>query len=133
VLPKTYGCSAAFAPLAEQVSGRMNATHGNIRRGLTLLQLVAAITTLLILAVIVLPRFGAASAGAKSRTCESNRRNLEVQARLWHRTKGSWPASNLSDMGANTSFLPEGLPVCPVDGSAYTLDATTHQISGHAH
>jgi competence protein ComGC len=97
------------------------------------MELVAAITILLILAVIVLPRFGSAAANAKSRGCEANRRNLEVQARLWNRTKGSWPASNLSDLGANKSFLPEGLPVCPVDGSAYTLDASTHRISGHAH
>ena len=57
---------------------RMNATLGNIGRGLTLLELVAAITILLILAVIVLPRFGTASASAKSRGCEANRRNLEV-------------------------------------------------------
>jgi prepilin-type N-terminal cleavage/methylation domain-containing protein len=111
----------------------MNATRCHIRCGLTLLELVAAITILLILAVIVLPRFGSASASAKSRGCEANRRNLEVQARLWYRTKGSWPATNLSDLGANTSFLPEGLPVCPVDGSAYTLDATTHQVTGHTH
>src|SRR5205085_11702390 len=94
---------------------RMKNTLCHIRRGLTLLQLVATITILLILAVIVLPRFGAATANAKSRGCEANRRNLEVQARLWYRTKGSWPATNLSDIGANSAFLPEGLPVCPVD------------------
>lgn len=111
----------------------MRKNHRHIRHGLTLLELIAAITILLILAVIVLPRFGSASSNAKSRACEANRRNLEVQARLWQRTKGSWPAANLSDIGANTSFLPEGLPTCPVDGSAYTLDGTTHQVTGHAH
>lgn len=105
----------------------------NIRRGLSLLQLVAAITILMILAVIVLPRFGSSSANAKSQGCAANRRNIEVQARLWYRTKGSWPANNLSDIGANSSFLPEGLPTCPVDGTAYTLSGTTHQITGHNH
>jgi prepilin-type N-terminal cleavage/methylation domain-containing protein len=103
------------------------------RRGYSLLELIAAITILLILAVIVLPRFGSSTANAKSRGCEANRRNIEVQARLWYRTKGSWPATNLSDMGANTSYLPEGIPTCPVDGSAYTLSSTTHQITGHSH
>jgi general secretion pathway protein G len=105
----------------------------NIRRGLSLLQLVAAITILLVLAVIVLPRFGASTANAKGQACAANCRNLEVQARLWYRTKGTWPATNLSDIGANTSFLPEGVPTCPVDGSAYTLSGTTHQITGHNH
>jgi len=105
----------------------------NIRRGLSLLQLVATITILLILAVIILPRFGSTAANAKSQGCAANRRNIEVQARLWYRTKGSWPATNLSDIGANSSFLPEGIPTCPVDGSAYTLSSTTHQITGHNH
>src|SRR4051812_9569769 len=103
------------------------------RRGLSLLQLVMAITILAILVVIVLPRFGSSAINAKSRGCEANRRNIEVQARLWYRTKGAWPATNLSDMGANTSYLPEGIPTCPVDGSAYTLSSTTHQITGHSH
>jgi type II secretory pathway pseudopilin PulG len=103
------------------------------RRGLTLLELVATITIVMILAVIVLSRFGSSAADAKKRACEANRRNLEVQARLWYRTKGTWPATSLSDIGGNTSFLPEGLPVCPVTGAAYTLDPTTHQITGHNH
>ena len=103
------------------------------RYGLTLLELLAAITIVMVLAVVVLPRFGSTSASAKSSACEVNRRNLEVQARLWYRTKGTWPATNLSDLGGNTSFLPEGLPVCPVDGSAYTLNASTRQITGHSH
>ena len=105
----------------------------HMRGGLTLLELVATVAIVMILAVVVLSRFGSSAIDAKKRACEANRCNLEVQARLWYRTKGSWPAANLSDMGANTSFLPEGLPVCPVNGSAYTLDATTHQISGHSH
>ena len=111
----------------------MNQRGCHISRGLTLLELVAAVAVVMILAVVLLSRFGSAAADAKRRACEANRRNLEVQARLWYRTKGSWPATNLSDIGANPSFLPEGLPVCPVDGTAYTLDPTTHLISGHAH
>jgi general secretion pathway protein G len=91
------------------------------------------IAVVLVLAAIVLPRWGIDTADARSRGCEANRRDLEVQARLWYRTKGAWPAADLSDMGANASFLPEGIPVCPVDGSAYALDATTHKISGHTH
>jgi prepilin-type N-terminal cleavage/methylation domain-containing protein len=108
-------------------------SHRNIRRGLSLLELVAAVTILLILAVIVLPRFGSSSSSAKSWACEANRRNIEVQARLWYRTKGTWPASNLSDIGGNSAFFPEGIPGCPVNGSAYSLDGGTHQITGHNH
>lgn len=105
----------------------------NERNGLTLLEIVAAIAIVMVLAVMILPRFGGASATAKNCACEVNRRNLEVQTRLWYRTKGTWPATNLSDLGGNTSFLPEGLPACPVDGSAYALDSATHRITGHNH
>jgi general secretion pathway protein G len=103
------------------------------RGGFSLLELVMTVIILAVIAAIVLPRFGTSSADAKSRGCEANRRNIEVQARLWYRTKGSWPATNLSDIGANSSYLPEGLPTCPVDSSTYTIDATTHKITGHNH
>jgi len=102
-------------------------------QGLSLLELVAAIVIIAVVAVIVLPRFGTSSQAAKSRACDVNKRNLEVQSRLWYRTKGVWPANDLSDIGANTTFLPDGVPTCPVDGSTYTLDPSTHRISGHSH
>lgn len=103
------------------------------RRGLTLLDLAATIAIVLVLTVVVFSRLGSAAADARQQACEANCRNLEVQARLWRRTKGCWPAADLSDIGANASFLPEGLPVCPVDGSTYTLNAETHRVTGHTH
>lgn len=101
--------------------------------GLTLLEIVAAVVIVSVLALMILPRLTSNSSSAKSRGCETNRRNVEVQARLWYRTKGSWPANNLSDIGASTTFFPSGVPTCPVDGSTYTLDASTHRVSGHSH
>ena len=45
--------------------------------------------------------------------------------KLWKRNNSSYPAANLSDIGADTAYFPSGLPVCPVDGTAYTIDTTT--------
>jgi prepilin-type N-terminal cleavage/methylation domain-containing protein len=103
------------------------------RPGLSLLELLAAITILAILAAIILPRFGDHARTAKKRACAVNKGNIEVQSQLWYRTKGAWPATGLSDIGANQTFFPEGLPTCPVDGSTYQLDAITHRVSGHIH
>lgn len=103
------------------------------RVGLTLLEIVAAVVIVSVLALVILPRLTSSNTSAKSRGCEANRRNIEVQARLWYRTKGSWPANNLSDIGANTTFFPSGVPTCPVDGSSYTLDPSTRKVSGHSH
>lgn len=102
-------------------------------RGISLLELLAAITILAVIAAIVIPRFGSQANAARKNACAVNKGNIEVQSQLWYRTKGSWPASNLSDIGASTSYFPEGLPVCPVDGSPYSLNATTHRVTGHAH
>ena len=107
--------------------------HHNIRRGITLLELIAAIAILGIIAILVIPRFGNHATTAKKNACGVNKGNIEVQAQLWYRTKGAWPASTLSDIGANQTYFPEGLPVCPVDGSPYVLNATTHRVTGHTH
>ena len=103
------------------------------RLGLSLLELLGAITILAILVMIIVPRFGDQAMTAKKRACSVNKGNIEVQSQLWYRTKGTWPATGLADIGANQTYFPEGLPVCPVDGSVYQLDATTHRVSGHNH
>lgn len=102
-------------------------------RGISLLELLAAITILAIIAAVVVPRFGNHAKTARKRACAVNQGNIEVQTQLWYRTKGSWPATGLSDIGINQTFFPEGLPTCPVDGSAYQLDAATHRVTGHSH
>ena len=103
------------------------------RRGFSLLELLAAIAILGILVAIIVPRFGDNAKTAKKRACAVNKGNIEVQSQLWYRTKGTWPAAGLSDIGANQTYFPEGLPTCPVDGSTYQLDAATHRVTGHSH
>ena len=103
------------------------------RRGLSLLEMLAAITILGIISAIVLPRFGDSAKKAKIQACNVHKMNIEVQAQLWFRTKGSWPNTNLSDIGANSTFFPEGVPACPFDGTAYSIDNTSHRVVGHNH
>ena len=86
-----------------------------------------------IISLVVLPRLWGGSLDSKRNACYVNKADIEVQAELWHRNKGSWPAANLSDMGADEAYFPDGLPSCPVDGTAYVLDGTTHQVIGHDH
>ena len=31
----------------------------------------------------------------------------------------------------NDDYYPDVIPVCPVDGSSYTIDPTTHRVSGY--
>jgi prepilin-type N-terminal cleavage/methylation domain-containing protein len=103
------------------------------RPAFSLLELLAVIGILGLLASLVLVNFRPISSAAKKDACYVTKGEIEVQASLWRRNYGSWPQANLADIGANTSYFPEGLPVCPVDGSAYTLDPSTHRVAGHTH
>ena len=105
----------------------------SFRRGFSLLELTMVIMLLAILAWVALPRLLGNSLDTKKNTCYMNVRDIEVQAELWYRDNGTWPAVNLSDIGVDGGYFPDGLPNCPVDGTAYTLDGTTHRVSGHSH
>ena len=69
----------------------------------------------------------------KKSACYANKGDIELQVKLWRRNNGSYPAANLSDIGADTAYFPSGLPACPVDGTAYTIDTTTGLVTGHTH
>lgn len=110
--------------------------HRNVfvrNRGLTLFEILVVVVVLGILAVIVVPHFGASSENAKKTGCHVNTANIEVQAALWFRNKGSWPASNLSNIFADSAYFPDGATTCPVDGSSYSFDSTTEEVIGHTH
>lgn len=103
------------------------------RSGFSLLELLAVVTLIGILAVIVIPRFSNQSINSKRNACTVNKHNIEVQCQLWMRQKNAAPRTDLTDIGADRAYFPEGVPPCPVDNSAYTIDATTQRIVGHAH
>jgi len=100
---------------------------------MSLLEMLAVVTLLGILAAIVIPRVSGPGRQAKSTSCQVNKTNIEIQAALWFRRTGAWPAVDLSDIGADAGYFPEGLPVCPVDATPYTFNAATRQVAGHAH
>ncbi len=101
--------------------------------GYTLTELMGVIVILGLLAAVILPRVIGESNQAHVSACQTHRGNIEIQVELWMNQKGVWPTSNLSDIGADISFFPEGLPTCPVDSSAYTIDTLTGRVIGHNH
>ena len=105
------------------------------RDGFTLLELLIVVVILGILAAIIIPRFTVSAAEAKKNACAQNVANINTQVERWYFEKGSWPAGDLADIAADTDYFPEGLPTCPVDGSAYKIDTTggTYRVTGHSH
>lgn len=99
------------------------------RRGFSLLELLAVVTILAIIAVVVIPRISVSSSTAKANANIQNKAEINSAVERWYFEEGTWPANDLSDIGADTDYFPAGLPTNPVDGSAYSLNATTHRVN----
>jgi type II secretory pathway pseudopilin PulG len=99
----------------------------------SLVELMGVLAIVGLLAAIVLPRVTGSDEQSKIAACKAHKCNIEVQAELWLQNKGSWPATNLSNISVDVNYFPQGIPICPVDGSSYTFDPTTGRVSGHTH
>src|SRR5215471_13540684 len=103
--------------------------NANKRSGFSLMELLAVVTILGIIAAIIVPRVAVSSDTAKSKVNSHDKATINEAVERWYVEKGTWPANNLSDIGADINYFPDGVPTNPVDGSAYTLNATTHRVN----
>lgn len=101
----------------------------NRRQAFSLMELLAVVTILGIIAAIIVPRVTASSDTAKAKVAAHQKATINATVERYYINEGSWPANNLSDIGADADYFPEGLPSNPVDSSAYTLNATTHRVN----
>ena len=103
------------------------------RRGLSLTELMAVLGILGVLAALIVPRVAGHHDTSTRASCHAQQGEIELQVKLWRRNEGAYPAANLSNIGADSAYFPSGLPVCPVDGTAYTIDTTSGLVNGHTH
>jgi len=96
------------------------------------MELLAVVTILGIIAALIVPRVTAGTDTANIKTCDHNHTEINITVEQYFMNTGAWPANDLSDIGANTNYFPDGLPTCPVTGAPYRLDPTTHRVIGHA-
>ena len=101
------------------------------RSAFSLLELLAVVTILGIIAAVMLPRVVGGTDVAKEKTCLHNRAEINITVEQYYLHTNSWPATDLSDIGADPDYFPDGPPSCPVSGAAYRIDGTTHRVIGH--
>jgi type II secretory pathway pseudopilin PulG len=96
------------------------------------MELLAVVVILGLIATLVLPRVISGTDVAKDKACYHNRAEINITVERYYLHTGNWPATNLSDIGTDPEYFPDGLPTCPVSGAAYRIDGTTHRVVGHA-
>jgi prepilin-type N-terminal cleavage/methylation domain-containing protein len=101
------------------------------RTAFSLMELLAVVTILGIIAALLLPRVMTGTDVAKEKACFHNRAEINITVEQYNLHTGGWPANDLSDIAADPQYFPEGVPTCPVSGAAYRIDGTTRRVVGH--
>ena len=107
----------------------MKAFHGKKSHGFSLLELLAVVTILGIIAAIIVPRVTVSSDTAKQRVRDHHKATINAAVERWYIDKNTWPANDLSDIAADPNYFPEGIPKNPVDDTDYTLNGTTKRVN----
>lgn len=101
----------------------------NKRRGFSLLELLAVVTIMGIIAAIIVPRVTVSTTTAKQKVRDHHKATINAAVERYYMDTGSWPNDNLNNIANNTNYFPDGIPVNPVDSSAYTLNTKTHRVN----
>lgn len=103
------------------------------RRGFSLMELLAVVTILGIIAAIIVPRVTASSDAAKQKTCIYNAGHIHSAVERYRDATGNWPSADLNELDGNLDYFPDGIPACPMSGAAYTLDIAggLYRVDGH--
>jgi prepilin-type N-terminal cleavage/methylation domain-containing protein len=104
------------------------------KKGFTLVELLIVVLIIGALAAIAIPRISSSASTAKINACKTNIDVINTQIELYNANTGSWPAT-LDVVTQNTTYFPDGEPVCPVDDTAYANILVNNRVdtTGHTH
>ncbi len=98
----------------------------NRRQAFSLMELLAVVTILGIIAAIIVPRVTTSSDTAKAKVAAHHKATINSAIERYYINEGSWPTYAVLD--AATSYFPDGIPDNPVTEAAYTINATSHRV-----
>lgn len=93
------------------------------RAGFSLLELLAVVTILGIIAVVVIPRISVSADTAKQNAHKQNIAEINAAVERWYFEKGEYPKSDLTDIGSDPNYFPDGIPKNPLTDASYTLNS----------
>jgi prepilin-type N-terminal cleavage/methylation domain-containing protein len=99
------------------------------RAAMSLLEVMLVVVVIGIIATVIMGRLSASSDMAKCKSCLHNKGQINSAIERFGVDTGSYP-TDLTDLNV-PAYFPDGLPVCPVTGSSYSINGTTHRVDGH--
>jgi prepilin-type N-terminal cleavage/methylation domain-containing protein len=97
------------------------------RSGLSLLELLAVVVILGVLALVIIPRISVSGSTAKEMSCFHNKAEINAAVERYNVEHGALPTS-IDDL--DTNYFPDGIPTCPVTAGVYALGANK-RVTGH--
>ncbi len=97
----------------------MQAYRKRAKRGFSLVELLAVVLVLAVLAAVAIPLYISQRKSAAARSCKANIAAIAAAESAWALREGAYTTTIADLVGAQ-----EGLaktPTCPLDGDAYTL------------
>jgi prepilin-type N-terminal cleavage/methylation domain-containing protein len=101
------------------------------RRAFSLLELLAVVTIMGIMAAVILPRLSGQAVTAKSKVCTQYVGDINSAIEKYNLDNGVWPTS-VNDL-QDERYYPAEIPVCPVTNAPYVIDSTKHTVLYHNH
>jgi len=99
------------------------------RQAFSLLELLAVVTILGVIAAIIIARFTTTTTTSKNKLNVHNKAVINAMVERYFMENGAWPSVTLTELNS-ASYFPDGVPVGPYDNTtAYTIDATTHRVN----
>jgi general secretion pathway protein G len=98
--------------------------------GFSLLELIAVLTIIGVLAVVIIPRLGEESSDSQRQACRQRLAELHSAIQNYYYDRSFFPQT-MTELYPRYHADPR--PVCPVFNEAYVLDVATGRIQGHDH
>lgn len=98
----------------------------NHRSGFSLLELLAVVTILGVVAAVVLPRISISGVEAKKQMCKQHIAEVNRALERYYVTTGD-QLSDTTNLNS-ADYFPDGVPVCPLNGQAYQIDDVTKRV-----
>jgi prepilin-type N-terminal cleavage/methylation domain-containing protein len=98
-------------------------------KGFSLLELLAVVTILGVIAAIIIARFTTTTTTAKNKLNVHNKAVINAMVERYYMENNAWPATALTELN-DPNYFPDGIPVGPFDNTTpYTIDGTTHRVN----